>query len=140
MISEFQFQQMMARLHGKRAWEPVPDAVSREVEDLHEPIIRWCMSQIPMVPFIHARTDQKSTIGVGAPDFVIFYRGNAILAECKTATGKVRPEQLGWHMAAEFQGFKVHIVRSMTQFYEIVSSLSDPRVSAGGSHSSEKQV
>jgi hypothetical protein len=91
-----------------------------------------------MVPFIHARTDQRSTIALGAPDFVIFYRGNALLVECKTKIGKVRPEQLGWHLAAEFQGFKVHVIRSMSQFHEIILSLNDPRLSAGGSHGGEK--
>jgi len=122
-ISPFDYQQMLARVSRKNQEQIPQDAVSREVSELHEPIIRWCQAQVPFVPFIHARTDRKSTIAEGAPDFAIFYQGHALLIECKTKTGKMSPEQLGWALAAERQHFRVLVVRSMSEFLEAVNQI-----------------
>jgi hypothetical protein len=93
-----------------------------EVEGIHQPIIRWCNSQFPQVPFIYHRPDKKSGITLGAPDFVILYQGRTILIEAKTRVGKLSPDQLAWKMLAEKQGFEVHVCRSMEQFMEIIEN------------------
>lgn len=75
-----------------------------------------------MVPYIHHRTDKKSGIGSGAPDFVLFFQGQVLLFECKSKTGKRTTDQLAWAVCAENQGFKVHVIYSMEQFHEAISS------------------
>ena len=114
---------MLTRLEGSKAREPKPhDAVEHEISGLHEPIIAWCRSFVPMVPYIHHRTDKKSGINTGAPDFVIFFEGKVFLFECKSRTGKRSTDQLAWGICAENQGFPVHVIYSMEQFHQIISS------------------
>ena len=126
MITEFQYQQMLARMNrGRREAPPTAilpeDSVSKEVADLHMPIIDWCRKQNPAVPYIHARTDQQSTISIGAPDFVLFYRGRVILIECKTRTGKLKPAQLAWKLLANMQLHEFHVIRSMSEFHKLLA-------------------
>lgn len=87
---------------------------------LHDKIISWCRSQHPIVPYIHARMDKCSTIGEGAPDFVVCYRYKVILVECKSRDGKLSEAQRIWSHLAAMQGCVVHVVRSFEQFLEIV--------------------
>lgn len=121
-IPEHQYNEMLLRLEANKRRNGIPpapeDAASREIEELHEPILQWCKDH--QASFIRARPDKASTIGVGAPDFSIFHKGRVFLIECKTKTGKVTPQQLGWHLLAEQNQFKVHIVRSLNEFLEIV--------------------
>jgi len=127
-ISTFQFEQMQLRLarNASRDGTNKNCGVEREIGDLHHPIIEWCKTQSPPVPYIHARTDQASTIAKGAPDFVLFINGKALLIECKTKTGKCTTDQLAWHRMAKDQKFPVFIVRSMDDFLEIVHHLCKP--------------
>lgn len=115
-----QYKAMLLRLEGnKRRNGPVPeDAVTMEIEGLHEPILAWCRQN--QAAYIRARNDMASTIQKGAPDFTIFHQGRVFLIECKSRTGKLKPDQIGWSMLAEHNQFKVHVVRSMSEFLEIV--------------------
>jgi len=123
-ISPEQYHDMVTRLeHNKlRTGDCVPsmpaDAAEREIEELHYPILAWCKDQ--GAAYIRARSDMASTIQRGAPDFTIFHNGRVFLIECKSRTGKLKPEQIGWAMLAEKNLFKVHVVRSMNEFLEIV--------------------
>lgn len=95
-------------------------AVERE-SDLHDQIISFCKTQHPRWMFIHARMDQRSTIPVGAADFVIFMPGGKILIlECKRKGGKCSPEQMGWALQLELLGHTAHVVRSMEQFHKLI--------------------
>jgi hypothetical protein len=124
MITTDQYREMLSRLdHNKvRAGSISPsmpeDAAEREIEELHYPILQWCKDN--GAAYIRARSDMASTIQRGAPDFTVFHNGRIFLIECKSKTGKLRPEQIGWAMMAEKNLFKVHVVRSMTEFMEIV--------------------
>jgi hypothetical protein len=93
---------------------------SREIKDLHEPILRWARSQIPFVPVFYTRPDKASGAFPGTPDFAILYKRQCILIECKTRIGKIRPEQTAWGIAAAGQGFQVHIVRSLSEFSSLI--------------------
>lgn len=123
-ISPEQYQEMVSRLDRckVRAGNCPPsmpeDAVALEIEQLHYPILQWCKDQ--GAAYIRARSDMMSTIQRGAPDFTIFHNGRVFLIECKSKTGKLKPEQIGWAMLAERNLFKVHVVRSMSEFLEIV--------------------
>lgn len=85
---------------------------------LHDQIIAWCRSQYPMVPYIHARMDKCSTTGEGVPDFAVFYRGKAVLIECKARDGKLSEAQQKWAHLARLQGCEVYVVRSFEVFLE----------------------
>ena len=57
---------------------------------------------------------------LGEPDFVILQDGGRfLLAEAKTAKGKLSTDQLGFQMKAERLGHKVNVVRSLSQFLQI---------------------
>lgn len=119
-ISEFAYQQMVARLEKNSSREPIaPDAVSDEIEGLHYPIIAWCREH--GAPYIRARSDKESTIGLGAPDFTILFGGKVHFIECKSRTGQLTPEQIAWRLKAEAQGITVHVIRSMSEFSVIVN-------------------
>lgn len=108
---------------GGYAPQPVVSASSAPAgreSILHNKIIAWCREQYPMVPYIHARMDQKSTVGEGVPDFTLFYRARVFLIECKDRDGKMSEAQRDWAHLAELQGCKVHVVRSLGEFLEVV--------------------
>jgi hypothetical protein len=93
--------------------------VTRE-RDLHDQIIDFCNSKFPRWKFIHARMDQKSTIGEGVSDFTIFMpRGQLLLVECKSSTGKISETQRDWIKEMELLGHSVHIVRSFNDFLKL---------------------
>ncbi len=68
-----------------------------ETKELHEPFAAWLAFH--EVEFIHSRTDQKSTIESGWPDFTCIKTGpdgitRACLVEFKNRTGKLRKDQV----------------------------------------------
>lgn len=101
-------------------WESGKSSDAGRESILHDKIISWCRSQHPMVPYIHARMDQKSTVGEGVPDFAVCYAGKTILVECKARDGKLSEAQRDWVHLASLQGVIVHIVRSFEEFLEVV--------------------
>jgi hypothetical protein len=57
----------------------------------------------------------------GEPDFLILADGGRVLLiECKTRTGKLSPEQAALKHQAEKLGHRVHVVRSMKEFEEVI--------------------
>ncbi len=88
-------------------------------KDLHDQIEAECRKRI--WPYIHSRMDMMSTISVGAPDFVIAAEGGRTFwIECKTKNGKQTIEQKGWQLMLEKNHNRYHIVRSFSEFLEIV--------------------
>lgn len=59
--------------------------------DLHKQFISW-LRQMEL-PYVHSRTDRRTTTAIGEPDFYVFALGRVIGIELKTATGKVSPAQ-----------------------------------------------
>lgn len=103
--------------------EMAREAVLRETgpDGLHSAIIRHCRAQWPPWKYIHSRTDQRSTVDLGVADFVILLPGGrTVYIECKTKTGKLSEDQMGWALQAKMLGHIVHVVRSMPEFLEIV--------------------
>lgn len=83
--------------------------------DLHSQIIGDCKRRGWL--WVHARMDKASHLTIGAPDFLIFADGGRLLmVECKTRTGKLRPEQQAFHAMAAKLGHKAHVIRSMEEF------------------------
>jgi hypothetical protein len=98
-----------------------PFASNKPEAALHQEIIDFCKLQVPRWKFIRCRMDLPSSIEVGAHDFTIFAsRGRVFSIECKTAKGKLSNHQLGWAHEMNLNEHKVHVVRSMDEFLEVV--------------------
>jgi hypothetical protein len=94
-------------------------AVKTEAE-LHD----WIMAECRRRGWIalHGRMDAATGRTVGEPDFVILAdAGRVVLLECKTATGKLRPEQAALHAWASKLGHTVHVVRSLAEAVEMLN-------------------
>ena len=113
MVAEFN-----ARTHN-RANPPMPaDAVEVE-SDLHDAIIKYCKHKGWI--YFHGSMAHRTFRVTGEPDFQICAdHGRTFLIECKTANGKLTSEQLGLALWAERLGHKIHLVRSVAEFLEVV--------------------
>jgi hypothetical protein len=120
MISAQQFQDMQARCTAGRG-EAVPaDAVNDE-GSLHDQILAEC--RLRLWPVSHSRMDMATTQGKGTPDFCIAADGGRTFwVECKTAKGKLSPEQLGWQMLLERNGHHYSVIRSFSEFLELIKT------------------
>lgn len=116
------------RLHQMKT-EPPKQAALIPTEDelesvLHDQIVAWTRRQWPVVPFIHARMDKRSTIGNGAPDFTLFLPGGrTLLVECKSKDGQLSDEQKLFSANAQAVGHKVHLVRGYDAFLNLVKEV-----------------
>ena len=120
MISEADFQRMQLRCQGVHGKTPATREAAPEEKGLHEEILLDCRNR--MWPVIHSRMDVPSTIGVGAPDLIIFASGGRIfIIECKSKTGKMSTEQLAWKMVLERNGHTYHLVRSFNEYLDVIS-------------------
>ena len=106
--------------HGKKPVKIV-DAAPPETREsaLHERIIAVCRANGWI--YRRDRMDMKTSGTIGWPDFTILASaGRTFLIECKTAKGKLTTQQAGLAMKAESLGHTVHVVRSMSEFYNII--------------------
>lgn len=95
--------------HGNRL-KSDDEGFERE-RDLHDYIIDRCRELGYYV--IHSRMDRRSTVAVGAPDFVVAMPGGrTVWIECKSAKGKPTTAQLASVTWLLRLGHIVHIVRS----------------------------
>lgn len=122
MITPGQYHEMLARTsrNNLRDGTPVEGVESgKEIKELHEPTMEYLKHN--HLPYIHANPCEASGINPGAPDFIIFKGGKVILIEYKTRTGKMSIVQLAWKLLAEREGFEVHVLRSMDEFYAVMN-------------------
>lgn len=102
-------------------FRPHPPTVYEAAEKewkLHQQIIEICKARRWYA--IHSRMDLPTTTTVGAPDFVVVTRLGVYFVECKTRTGKLTPAQHGVEVWLDLLGRKLHIVRSLAEFQEVV--------------------
>lgn len=98
-----------------------PDDAPELEETLQDEIVAYCHAKGWWV--LWSRMDLKTTTPLGSPDLVIFAdKGRIFTIEAKSATGKIRPAQLGVKLKLEMLGHTVHIVRSMTEFINAIST------------------
>ena len=62
-----------------------------EEMEIHNKLADWC--RLKEIPFIHSRTDRKTTTARGIPDFVLLWNGKGCAIELKGPTGKLTEEQ-----------------------------------------------
>ena len=123
-----QYQEMLTRVSRNKVRGPISDVtledrVPSDAEpregDLHEKIEAecrrrgWC--------YVHSRMDRRTTTACGVPDFVVYGDGGRMWTfEAKSRSGKLSTEQRGFMAMAERLGHRIHVVRSLREFLEIV--------------------
>ncbi len=101
--------------------------VEREV-DLHDEILAYCRVKGWLA--LHGSTACRTSRTIGEPDFIIFAsQGRVFAFECKSKTGKLRPEQLAVKMLLETLGHggKYGIIRSMGEFLTLITETTNPK-------------
>lgn len=61
-------------------------------------------------------------LGVGSPDLVGAVNGRVLAVELKSDRGRLSPEQLQWHAAAERRGVAVGTARTLEEFDALVDA------------------
>ena len=114
-----------------------PKLAEAREKDLHAAIIQECKNR-GWICF-HGSMAHSTFRTAGEPDFVILAPPEVVeitnpvisvrayhqmertfLIECKTAHGKLSPAQLAIHAWAEKLGHKIHVVRSMQDFLDVI--------------------
>jgi D-serine deaminase-like pyridoxal phosphate-dependent protein len=129
-ISQYDFDRMQARVHSHKAKvatvqkcseNEIPSfgMVGRE-GDLHNAIIAHCRSKGWI--YFHGSMAHRAMRVIGEPDFTILANGGRVFfVECKTAKGKLSPQQLAMKVWGEKLEHTIHIVRTMEEFIKIVT-------------------
>lgn len=90
-----------------------------EVADLHRPFEKWLKEQ--GIEYIRARSDQRSTIERGWPDFTLLHhRLPSLLIEFKTEKGPLSSHQKKVHARLLGKQFKPLVCRSVESAVESV--------------------
>lgn len=120
-ISRADYLAMVARL--ERAAGNAPSAKTSAVSserELHDMIEAECRARGWY--YVRSRMDRPTTVGVGAPDFVIAADdGRTFWIEAKAGRNKPTIEQLGVRAALLKLGHTHAIVRSIDEFLAVVS-------------------
>jgi hypothetical protein len=71
--------------------------------------------------------NQNKALGLikGRSDMVYYKNGTAIMIEFKNEIGKQLPEQKKWEELITKSGFQYHIIRSIDEFRNLITSLRD---------------
>ena len=105
---------MEARFSKSRTEQPEP-----KESQIHAAVVKECKARGWIV--FHGAMNHRSMRTIGEPDLTVMAdNGRVFFVELKTRTGKLSPEQLGLTMLAERLGHKIHVVRSLVEFREIV--------------------
>ncbi|MDE2020776.1 MAG: VRR-NUC domain-containing protein [Patescibacteria group bacterium] len=96
------------------------DCAGRRESDLHDAIVAECKRRGWI--YFHGSMAHRTRRTIGEPDFCILIPGGRVLMiECKSAKGKIRPEQAGMIYWAQKLGHVIHVVRSVEEFLEIIN-------------------
>lgn len=88
--------------------------------NLHEGILAACRLRGWIV--FHGSMAHRTFRTEGEPDFVILGDGGrTLLIEAKSGPGKLTLVQMGIQIWAQKLGHTVHVVRSMREFYKVIS-------------------
>lgn len=117
-MSSLEYQAYLAKQFPHKVPSEEGMRESRSEADLHDAIIAECRRR-GWIAF-HGSMAHRTHRTIGEPDFVILAEGGRmLLVECKSATGKVKSEQIALHAMAGRLGHHVHVVRSIEEFVGI---------------------
>lgn len=115
----------MADAHNARVRGEVVSAGDRQSRgtkserSLHAEIFDECRRRGWIA--LHGSMAERTHRTAGEPDFVILAdAGRVFFIECKSAIGKLTVDQLAMRAHAAKLGHKIHIVRSMGEFLDVV--------------------
>ncbi len=92
--------------------------MSTEIKSIHNPFVAWLKAE--GICYLRARSDKRSTISPGWPDFSIFVAGRALFIECKDIGGKLSADQQLVHDQLRKAGMSVRIAFSLQECVEAV--------------------
>lgn len=106
---------------GKGGAAPAPTGEGVEKEaDLHDQIYDFCRSKGWIA--LHSAMSERTTRNLGEWDYTILGNaGRVWFIEAKSASGKLRLEQQAMIAHAASLDHKVHVVRSMDDFRNVVT-------------------
>ena len=123
-MTAFEFNQLQQRVAANKARrvenriESAPSEKCAVESNLHDAILQHCKNQ-GWIAF-HGSMAHSTFRTPGEPDFVLLLPGGKFLmVECKTATGKLTPEQHGIIAWAAKLGHVIHVVRSVDEFLKL---------------------
>lgn len=118
-VTQTQYVEMLSRLSKCCATREKPADATQDESDLQGQIISHCRAKGWYVAY--SRMDRKTRVPKGMPDLIIFRgQGTVLVVECKSKTGKLRPEQLGVKIQLESLGHTVHLIRSFSEFLGVI--------------------
>lgn len=95
--------------------------MSAEIETLHEPFASYLLRE--GIPYVRARSDVKSTIQEGHPDFTLLHSNHCLLIEFKDKeSGRLSTKQEERIAALEGAGCMVHVVRELAHAIELAKA------------------
>src|SRR5437016_12469518 len=87
-------------------------AMLRE-SDLHKEFIAWLNAR--RIPFVHSRTDRRTTTALGEPDFYVFWQGRVLGIECKIDKNKLSEAQKKRIAYLKQAGVRVEVARTLQE-------------------------
>lgn len=126
-LTRLQYEEILSRnqtnpLRQPASFSPAEKEVGRG--GLHQQIMDYCDTAWPRLLYIHARTDKRSTIGVGVSDFTIFLPGGRTLhLEAKAKNGKPTIDQLSWAAQLDRLNHVHRFCYSYGEFLQILKAL-----------------
>lgn len=116
-ISQADYIAMVART--SKAAPQAASAHDGPESELHEKILEYCGSR-GWICF-HGSMAHRTARNLGEPDFTILADyARVFFIECKSKTGKLRPEQLGLSLWAGKLGHTIHLCRSFDEFLNVI--------------------
>lgn len=103
---------------------PDPAKASRKIQlnEIKEQRVFSRLLSQRAIQFINPRSDQKSTIYPGHPDFTIFLpNGKTLMIEMKVPGGKLSPPQIGRIAALRSIGHQVEVAWSADEAWKITT-------------------
>lgn len=99
-----------------------PERIAKEDAKLERELHKLISQELNrrQIPFIHSRTDKKTTQQKGIPDFVFVINGQPFAVECKTAVGALTKEQESILTDMKKSGWTVSVCRSFVEFLTVI--------------------
>lgn len=115
-----------AAYRGVKPEKPLLKASACDEESvLHDKIINHCRTHGWL--YFHGSMAHATKRTRGEPDFILLIPGRVLFIEAKSSTGKLSHDQRHVIGMAERLGHKIHIVRSYSEFLELVKQPEPPK-------------